>query len=281
MTSPNEPQILPRFLVLGTYRAGTTWLHEVLRHHPKLFLPAEKELMFFSANFDKGPDWYASFFAKCPDGQIPGEICPTYFSEKDAPDRIRSVLGMPKLAVILRRPSEQVASMHQLWRMRGTNTDSLEHAIQTKPWLLHNVMYGAHLANYDRVFGPRHVVVLFYDDLVENPRGFLDQVYAWLGIEPVYNDAVDIRANASRQLRSQRIEQFVAWGGDFFRRHGALGIKSLLNRSGIVALIKRANAGSTRDVSVPPTVRDLIERVTVEDRRDLGARIGRDLSKWV
>ncbi len=46
--------MLPNFLVLGTYRAGTTWLHEVLRQHPQVFLPPEKELMFFNRHYDRG-----------------------------------------------------------------------------------------------------------------------------------------------------------------------------------------------------------------------------------
>ena len=37
----------PDFLVIGAYRAGTTWLHRVLRQHPALWLPPGKELHYF------------------------------------------------------------------------------------------------------------------------------------------------------------------------------------------------------------------------------------------
>src|SRR5215210_2387932 len=37
----------PDFLVIGAQRAGTTWLHRVLRQHPKLWLPPVKELHYF------------------------------------------------------------------------------------------------------------------------------------------------------------------------------------------------------------------------------------------
>jgi hypothetical protein len=37
----------PDFLVIGAQRAGTTWLHQVLRRHPSLWLPPVKELHYF------------------------------------------------------------------------------------------------------------------------------------------------------------------------------------------------------------------------------------------
>ena len=37
----------PDFLVIGAQRAGTTWLHRVLRQHPSLWLAPVKELHYF------------------------------------------------------------------------------------------------------------------------------------------------------------------------------------------------------------------------------------------
>ncbi len=39
----------PDFLVIGAQRAGTTWLHRVLRQHPALWLPPLKELHYFDS----------------------------------------------------------------------------------------------------------------------------------------------------------------------------------------------------------------------------------------
>ena len=37
----------PDFLIVGAQRAGTTWLHRVLRQHPALWLAPVKELHYF------------------------------------------------------------------------------------------------------------------------------------------------------------------------------------------------------------------------------------------
>ena len=37
----------PDFLVIGTQKAGTTWLHRNLQSHPRIWMPKEKELHYF------------------------------------------------------------------------------------------------------------------------------------------------------------------------------------------------------------------------------------------
>ena len=39
---------LPDFMIIGAQRAGTTWLYKNLREHPGVYMPAKKELEFFS-----------------------------------------------------------------------------------------------------------------------------------------------------------------------------------------------------------------------------------------
>jgi len=72
---------LPSFLCIGAQKAGTTWLHNMLRQHPELFLPETKELSFFDlkSNFEgRGTSWYRSNFAAADDNQLIGEVTPGY-----------------------------------------------------------------------------------------------------------------------------------------------------------------------------------------------------------
>ena len=41
--------LLPDFLIAGEMKCGSTTLWEMLRRHPGVFLPEEKELHFFSS----------------------------------------------------------------------------------------------------------------------------------------------------------------------------------------------------------------------------------------
>eukprot|EP00978_Attheya_sp_CCMP212_P007518 scaffold17420_cov39-Attheya_sp.AAC.1 len=50
------------FLCIGAQKAGTTWLHEMLRQNPRLSLPDQKELHFWDWNRRKGLGWYSKQF---------------------------------------------------------------------------------------------------------------------------------------------------------------------------------------------------------------------------
>jgi len=53
------------FLCIGAQKAGTTWLHEQLKKHPKYILPStKKELHFWDWNRHLGLEWYCSQFTK-------------------------------------------------------------------------------------------------------------------------------------------------------------------------------------------------------------------------
>ena len=53
----------PNFIGIGAVRGGSTWLHEVLKNHPKFYLPTKrKEVQFFTKYYDKGEKFYESFF---------------------------------------------------------------------------------------------------------------------------------------------------------------------------------------------------------------------------
>ena len=61
----------------------------MLRQHPQVFIPAQKELHYFNRALDESPDvenynftkpmeWYLDFFREAAPGKILGEACPAY-----------------------------------------------------------------------------------------------------------------------------------------------------------------------------------------------------------
>lgn len=273
--------MLPNFLVLGTYRAGTTWLHEVLRQHPQVFLPPEKELMFFNRHYDRGLDWYERLYAGWSGQKAVGEICPTYLSSDIAAERIARDLPQARLIAILRKPAEQLLSHYQLRKSRGILKGTLEQEIDQDPVLLDTVQYHRHLERYCAAVGRERVSVLFYDDLVASPKKFLDEVYALLGIDPFYPPSMELKENASRTTRSKLIEKLINKPAAFLRRRGMMKTKALIKRLGIVQLLRRFNTGSAQGAALSRDLLARIGRETAADRAKLGGLTGRDLSGWL
>ena len=83
---------LPNFLYIGPDKAGSSWLHEALLHHPNIFLSEAKDLYFFDRYYDRGLAWYASQFRNAqPIHTVVGEVCPDYLASPVAPRPHRGV----------------------------------------------------------------------------------------------------------------------------------------------------------------------------------------------
>ena len=55
-------EVGPDFVGVGVQRAGSTWVAEMLRQHPEVWM-REKEISFFTRHYHRGWDWYEAHFA--------------------------------------------------------------------------------------------------------------------------------------------------------------------------------------------------------------------------
>ena len=101
----------PDFLGVGTQKGGTTYLHNLLKCHPQIFLAHPKEIHFFSLHWQKGKDWYFSHFNDATDNQVCGEFTPYYLYHPEAPQRICSLLPEVKNIILLRDPVKELIAI--------------------------------------------------------------------------------------------------------------------------------------------------------------------------
>jgi hypothetical protein len=144
-----KARILPAFLIIGAQRAGTTTFFDALRRHPDIAPPRsvdravawDKELHFFDEKFEKGLDWYRSFFplkalrdVRRALGRdlIAGESTPYYLFHPAVPERVASAIPDMRLVVILRDPVERAYSHYQLMRRMGRERLSFEDALDAE-----------------------------------------------------------------------------------------------------------------------------------------------------
>jgi len=94
------------FIGLGTQKAGTTTLHDILRQRPDVYLPKTKEAHFFDRKerYEKGMSWLGEFFFEGKkEGQILGKFTPDYLFMPNVPERMNETLTKDeKFIVVLR-----------------------------------------------------------------------------------------------------------------------------------------------------------------------------------
>ena len=86
---------LPNLLYIGSDKAGSTWLYQLFRTHPEIYVPAIKDLYFFDRYYGRGFEWYASFYTGWADETYGVEVCHDYLRSEAAAARIGSLEPMP------------------------------------------------------------------------------------------------------------------------------------------------------------------------------------------
>jgi hypothetical protein len=229
----------PNFVYIGPDKAGSSWLHEVLRTHPHVFLTPAKGLYFFDRYYDRGMHWYVGHFDDARhDHLVRGEVCQDYLAHPDAAERMARCLGEVQLMVTLRDPAERAFSSYLHMLRSGWKAGTFLEALTRYPELLEHGRYGTQLERYRSRFGREALHIAVFDDLQADPQAFLDALTAWLGIEPIALDPSlrEPRLPAGR-ARSVILSRIVSWGAHVLReRDGG----SFVGRVKRVPLVQRS-----------------------------------------
>lgn len=188
-----ERDIVPNFLVVGAMKASTTLLYNMLRRHPQIWLPDEKEPHYFTSpeyGDAKAYKAYLRLFAPCPAGRVFIGEASTGYSKipflGPTPARIRETLGEPKIIYILRDPVKRTISNFQHSYLRGYYRPGyrISQAIVEDPIIVGASHYMRQITEYESEFGPSNVLVLIAEELHQNPARSLGEVERLLGASP-------------------------------------------------------------------------------------------------
>jgi Sulfotransferase domain len=225
---------LPDFIGLGPPRTGTTWLHRMLEGH--VDLPrGGKETQFFTTFYSKGIDWYAHHFRYATGNRKIVEICP-YFTATKAPARIRRHLPQCRFLVTLRNPVDHAYSTYKMLLRGAFVRGTFDQVLDARPHLDDANRYAKLLTTWFKHFDHKRFLILRYEELRENPQGYLDKVCDFIGAPriTISDRRAQTRFNSiERAPRSRKLAQNARhlryW---LKRRHGYAVIKAL-GRAGI------------------------------------------------
>uniref|UniRef100_A0A8C9RT65 [heparan sulfate]-glucosamine N-sulfotransferase n=2 Tax=Scleropages formosus TaxID=113540 RepID=A0A8C9RT65_SCLFO len=200
---------LPKFMVIGPQKTGTTALYLFLIMHPSISsnFPSAKtfeEVQFFNTNnYHKGIDWYMEFFP------VPSNVTTdflfeksaNYFPSEESPKRVAALLPKAKIITLLINPSDRAYSWYQHQRahedhaaLRYTFYDVISAGHHAPPELrsLQNRclvpgLYAIHLERWLTYFPPSQLLIIDGQQLRNDPAAVMDEVQKFLGVSPYYN----------------------------------------------------------------------------------------------
>jgi hypothetical protein len=223
---------MPNFFYLGTSKAGSTWIYNLLLQHPRVYMAPGKGLFFFDNHYDRGLEWYLSHFKLSDDKLIIGEVSHGYLYSKLACQRIAELNPDAKLMVCLREPVDRAFSAY-LHRVKNGRFDgSFEKALEQIPSLIERGRYATYLAPYIEEFGRHKIHVAIFDDLRRNPEEFATQLFSFLQLESLeVSDKVTKKMMAAGQPRSKGLAKLAKKGSFIVRRFGLRRLRGTLKTS--------------------------------------------------
>lgn len=207
-------------IIGGTTKAGTTSLFKWLGRHPDIDAAAMKETRFFledeyplSSKYRlsrHGIDAYGTYFLGSSNLAWRLEATPDYLYSKSAPDAISDSLLHPYMLFVLRDPIDRLISWYRYSKQDGrlssktTLSEYISMQRESEPLAaapqhlraLEQGRYYAYLQDYWRVFDDAKVLVVLYEDMIEDPGRLVRTLCHRLGIDsscyddfdfPVYN----------------------------------------------------------------------------------------------
>lgn len=281
MTRKDESS-LPTFLGIGAMRSGTTWLDTILRSHPEIYLPnRRKEVHFFDKYYERGEDWYRSFFPKekIPTDAKVGEITPAYIYTPEAPERIKQLLPDCKFIAILRNPAERAYSHYGFYLRNYAERREFKAFIEQEREAFEKGLYGQQIKRYLQHFSLDQFLILFYEDIKENPIEILEKISNFLVLDERLFDQslITHKSNPSGLVKFYYARSAVRFFRDFLRDKDLDWVWKLAKSSGLEKLF------SGEVASIPSMPAEMGKALIASYEQDimlLEESTGLDCSRW-
>jgi hypothetical protein len=222
---------VPEFFVVGHQKCGTTALHEMLKAHPQVFLPAVKEPRYFAFDLrssvsEDAPksrprtlDGYLALFAAARPEQRLGEVSPQYLRSRVAAGEIARVQPDARIIALLREPASFLRSFHM--QMVSSNVETqrdLRKALALEPsrragkrlprhchhpealMYSEHVRYVEQLRRFHEHFPAEHVLVLSYEQFRADNEATVRALLRFLDLD----ERADLPAVETSPLRAVR-----------------------------------------------------------------------------
>ncbi|KAG7333873.1 hypothetical protein KOW79_002280 [Hemibagrus wyckioides] len=219
---------LPKFLVIGPQKTGTTALHSFLTLHPAITssFPSPvtfEEIQFFNGpNYHKGIDWYMDFFPFPSNASTDFmfEKSANYFDTEMVPKRVAALLPRAKIIAVLINPADRAYSWYQHQRAHQdpsainytfhevvtAKSSSSKELLVLQNRSLKPGEYATHLERWLQHFQSKQLHIVDGTILRTNPALVMEGIQRFLGVTPVFNYTQALTFDEGKGFWCQRTE---------------------------------------------------------------------------
>lgn len=260
------------FICIGTQKAATTALHDILGEHTSIFLPRVKEAKFFEEQkiYDRGyNNWYKENFSEAKSSEIIGLINPELLFDKKSPKRIFKTVGSDvKLIVILRNPVDRAFSHYLMTKRRGLESLTFEDALINESNLdiknnefnrkhfsyIARGKYHNQIKNYLKYFNKKNILFLNYEkDILNNLDITIINIQKFLNIK-IEKLSIFKKSNVAQASRFTLINNLIFSKNRYLNSFVSIFLSKKMKKR-LVSIIYKLNVKKVFDKEIDPKTR--------------------------
>jgi hypothetical protein len=297
---------VPDFFIVGAPKCGTTALSEYLRENPGICFSATKEPHFFAEDFPNHrldsslKDYWRRNFSRYDPARhdAVGEGSALYYLSNVAVPKILALKSTTKFVYMVRNPveltysffsqqrfdnNEDATTFEDAWNLQESRSKGVgipKYCHEPRLLCYREIGQLGSRLKYLRALVPENqLLIVVYDDFVENPRKVYEGVLKFLGVEPEGRKKFPV-INESKVRRSKVLSVLSSsipkWLHNSVREAKQwLGIPHIpLN---VLAMI---NARPAKRSPLSESLRKRLLREFESEIRLLEKQLGRDFRRW-
>jgi len=196
----------PNFFIVGAERSGTTSLYEYLKKIPEIYLSPHKEPWYFApvirgmsrhrylSTKINDEESYLKLFEGVKNEPVIGEASAVYWRDPESPKLIYEKNPNAKIIFSLRDPIDRFFSGYLMEFRTGYTKKSIEETVQLR--IKNNftrkskrlkketsMLYYDNVKRYLDKFGKNNILILFFEEWINNPSSALKSILEFLKID--------------------------------------------------------------------------------------------------
>lgn len=273
---------IPNFLFIGPDKSGSTWLYNLLKNHPQVYLPKTKELFYFDYFYEKGDKWYFEYFKDVKlNHKIISEISHDYLFSEDACNRIKNTLPDVKLMVCFREPVERAFSSYLYLLKQGRTSLPFSEAIRNIDELVDHGLYYKHFHKYYHKFDTEKILWKLFDELKLSPEKLAIDIYDFLGI-----DKIPLSTNMKKKIlpaaspRNYFISKTIHKTAWKIRELGYPQLLTVFKKNKFINLLLFQNFNDKNKPKIQQNDKDYLKNIFIQDLSKLSKLLNFNFIKY-
>jgi Sulfotransferase domain len=292
----------PDFFLVGAAKSGTTAMHQYLRAHPDIYMPARKEPHYFgrdirSPRFVNDRREYLRLFAGAREEKAVGEASVWYLVSKHAAEEIRDFRPDARIVIMLREPVDLLRSLHahnvangveditDLGKAIDARVRDFSGRIAGRPAVPEFLTYlpvgrfASQIERYRACFPPDRIRVILYEEFAADPAAAYSDLLRFLGVDPDLRPPTFKRINEARRSRSRTIARWLhappPVAQRIFRTLLPKPIRQRFWHEGVRPILQSVNSPRVRSAPLDPALRARLRAYYRDEIPRVAALIGR------